>query len=92
VYVSGRDRKLNRKAIEEFKLPPPDYAIGDVGTTLYRILVGHRHVSDAWATEIGQDRQESDGDTLAALVGDIRGIYFANQEYAGGILEGIKRY
>ena len=37
-YVSGRDRKLILDAIEEFYLPMPDYAIGDVGTTLYRVL------------------------------------------------------
>ena len=35
-YVSGRNRKLILDAIEEFHLPNPDYAIGDVGTTLYR--------------------------------------------------------
>jgi len=30
-YVSGRDKKLILDAIEEFYLPVPDYAIGDVG-------------------------------------------------------------
>ena len=34
-YVSGRNKKLILDAIEEFDLPIPDYAIGDVGTTLY---------------------------------------------------------
>jgi hypothetical protein len=33
-YVSGRDQKLILDTIEEFYLPVPDYAIGDVGTTL----------------------------------------------------------
>jgi hypothetical protein len=33
-YVSGRDKKLILDAIEEFYLPLPDYAIGDVGTIL----------------------------------------------------------
>jgi HAD superfamily hydrolase (TIGR01484 family) len=54
-YVSGRDRKLILDAIEEFYLPVPDYAIGDVGTTLYRIVDGNWHLSDDWSVEIGQD-------------------------------------
>jgi sucrose-6F-phosphate phosphohydrolase len=54
-YVSGRDRQLIRDAIEEFYLPEPDYAIGDVGTTLYRITNGDWQLSDAWSDEIGRD-------------------------------------
>ena len=45
-YVSGRDQKLILDAIEEFYLPVPDYAIGDVGTTLYRIKNGNWQLSD----------------------------------------------
>jgi sucrose-6F-phosphate phosphohydrolase len=54
-YVSGRDRKLILDAIEEFYLPVPDYAIGDVGTTLYRVLDGKWQLSDDWSDEIGKD-------------------------------------
>jgi len=56
-YVSGRDRKLILDAIEEFYLPIPDYAIGDVGTTLYRIIDGNWRLSDDWNNEIGKDWQ-----------------------------------
>ncbi|MFW6379199.1 MAG: HAD family hydrolase, partial [Guyparkeria sp.] len=44
-YVSGRDRRLLESAIAEFALPTPDFAIGDVGTTIYRIDDGEWH---AW--------------------------------------------
>jgi HAD superfamily hydrolase (TIGR01484 family) len=54
-YVSGRDKKLILDAIEEFYLPMPDYAIGDVGTTLYRIINGKWQLWDDWSYEIGQD-------------------------------------
>ena len=54
-YVSGRDKKLILDAIEEFFLPMPDYAIGDVGTTFYRIINGNWQLSDDWSYEIGQD-------------------------------------
>ena len=54
-YVSGRDKRLIIDAIEEFYLPLPDYAIGDVGTTLYRVINGTWQLSDEWSDEIGQD-------------------------------------
>ena len=54
-YVSGRDKQLILDAIEEFYLPMPDYAIGDVGTTLYRVRNGNWHLSDDWSDEIGID-------------------------------------
>jgi sucrose-6F-phosphate phosphohydrolase len=54
-YVSGRARKLILDAVEEFYLPEPDYAIGDVGTTFYRITNGRWHLSNDWSDEIGKD-------------------------------------
>ena len=54
-YVSGRDKKLILDAIEEFHLPMPDYAIGDIGTSFYRIINGSWQLSDDWSDEIGQD-------------------------------------
>ena len=54
-YVSGRNKKLILDAIEEFYLPVPDYAIGDVGTTLYRIIDGNWQLSEDWSDEIGKD-------------------------------------
>ena len=36
-YVSGRHRTLIEEAIVSYRLPIPDFVIGDVGTTLYRI-------------------------------------------------------
>ena len=36
-YVSGRNRNLVAKAIDHFCLPVPDFVIGDVGTTIYRV-------------------------------------------------------
>jgi HAD superfamily hydrolase (TIGR01484 family) len=71
-YVSGRDKQLIIDAIEEFYLPPPDYAIGDVGTTLYRIINGNWQLSDEWSDEIGQDWKGLSWEGLAE--------YFENME------------
>jgi sucrose-6F-phosphate phosphohydrolase len=64
-YVSGRNKQLILDAIEEFYLPEPDYAIGDVGTTLYRISNGSWTLSDEWSDEIGQDWKGLDREELA---------------------------
>ena len=45
-YVSGRHRALVREAIAQYGLPLPDYVIGDVGTTIYKVDDG-----DAWSRQ-----------------------------------------
>ena len=39
-YVSGRHRALIEQGIAEYGLPQPDYAIADVGATIYRVKAG----------------------------------------------------
>ncbi|MFW6021544.1 MAG: HAD-IIB family hydrolase [Guyparkeria sp.] len=73
-YVSGRDRRLLESAIAEFALPTPDFAIGDVGTTIYRIDDGEWHAWDAWSREIAPDWAGNDRDTLAAMLADFEEI------------------
>jgi HAD superfamily hydrolase (TIGR01484 family) len=70
-YVSGRDRKLILDAIEEFYLPLPDYAIGDVGTTLYRVTNDDWQLSDDWSDEIGKDWKGLSWEELAECFEDM---------------------
>jgi sucrose-6F-phosphate phosphohydrolase len=79
-YVSGRDLKLIRNAIAEFHLPVPDYAIGDVGTTLYRITNGNWQLSDDWSAEIGQDWKSLDREELTLLLKGIKEIQLQEPE------------
>jgi hypothetical protein len=79
-YVSGRDRRLIRDAIEEFYLPEPDYAIGDVGTTLYRVTNGNWQLSDEWRDEIGKDWRGYNWEALAELLEDIDNIRLQEPE------------
>ncbi len=68
-YVSGRDKRLLQAAMREWDLPTPDYAIGDVGTTIY--WVGNDHRWEAWQDwhdEIGPDWAGHDCDSLARLL------------------------
>lgn len=70
-YVSGRHEALLQEAIREYALPVPDYAIGDVGTTVYEISGGQWHPWPAWAEEIASDWQGLQWHDLNALLKDI---------------------
>jgi sucrose-6-phosphatase len=55
-YVSGRHRQLIERAICHYRLPQPDYVIGDVGTTLYRVgAVQSWQPQDGWEDAIRRD-------------------------------------
>lgn len=65
-YVSGRDKHLIRKAIREYDLPLPQYAVGDVGTTIYELSEDHWRPWHAWFEEIGRDWNGLQHEDLAA--------------------------
>jgi HAD superfamily hydrolase (TIGR01484 family) len=87
-YVSGRHRALIEEAIVSYRLPIPDFVIGDVGTTIYRIgaeplpPAGPRLVPrDAWKLSwTSLDLWEAEiardwaGHTHEELRGTLRGI------------------
>jgi len=55
-YVSGRHRSLIEQAMAEYCLPVPEFVIGDVGTTIYRVGASHEWQHDGmWENEIAQD-------------------------------------
>ncbi|MEJ2347443.1 MAG: HAD-IIB family hydrolase [Gammaproteobacteria bacterium] len=70
-YVSGRHRQLLLDAIDEYNIPVPDYAIGDVGTTIYQIRDGDWLPWAEWEREIAVDWNGQGHDQLAALFDDL---------------------
>jgi len=70
-YVSGRHRALVEDAIRDFALPLPDYVIGDVGTSLYRVRDGSWSRLTDWEEIIGADWAGLDRTGLAALFEDL---------------------
>lgn len=54
-YVTGRDKRLVEQAIENYRLPTPDYAITDVGTKIYHIVDGEWLPLHEWEEEIDVD-------------------------------------
>ncbi len=55
-FVTGRHRALVDQAINNYRLPRPDFVIGDVGTTVYQLgSEGDWMRQAAWEREIAQD-------------------------------------
>ena len=73
-YVSGRHQALLQEAIDQYALPVPDYAVGDVGTTIYQVRNGEWERSEAWHAEIAADWGGRTHDDLARLLADIPGL------------------
>jgi sucrose-6-phosphatase len=68
-YVTGRHRALIEQAIAEFGLPQPDFAIADVGTTIYRVYASGWRQWDEWDAEIAPDWQGLTHEGLQRLLG-----------------------
>ena len=79
-YVSGRHKQLLLDAIDEFDIPVPDYAIGDVGTTIYQIDGNQWIAWDEWSKEIAPDWNGHEHDELAALFDDMHGLRLQEDE------------
>ncbi|AGF77130.1 HAD-superfamily hydrolase, subfamily IIB [Desulfocapsa sulfexigens DSM 10523] len=54
-YVTGRDQKLVREAINEYTLPMPDFVLGDVGSSIYVCKQHEWHPMSDWQAHIAQD-------------------------------------
>ena len=67
-YVSGRDKGLIQEAITEYDLPLPDYAVGDVGTTIYELLDSNWNPWGAWFEEIAKDWNGLDREDLSGFL------------------------
>lgn len=71
-YVSGRHRALIEDALVNYRLPTPDFVIGDVGTTIY--TVGPELVwahLDAWEEQIARDWAGHSHGELRAVLRDV---------------------
>jgi len=70
-YVSGRHKELIQEAVSAYDIPVPDYAIGDVGTTIYEVRDGAWLEWAEWWDDIGPDWAGMERNELAALFGDL---------------------
>lgn len=70
-YVSGRHAALIREAIEAYGLPLPDFAIADVGATIWQVVDGGWQRWPAWDAAIGSDWRGESREQLHELLADI---------------------
>ena len=78
-YVSGRSESLLKDAIRDYEIPEPDFAIGDVGTTIYEPGKGWRERTD-WAGEIGRDWGGRDREAVAGCLTDLEALTLQEPE------------
>lgn len=79
-YVSGRHRELLLEAIADYDIPMPDFAIGDVGTTIYEIEGSRWQPSAHWSQKLGENWQGRTSAELHELFTDIRFLTLQEQE------------
>lgn len=70
-YVSGRHLALLQQAVEEYGLPLPRFAVGDVGTTIYSVAAAGWTPWPQWAARIAPDWNGRSRDELAAMFTDL---------------------
>ncbi|MBF0176858.1 MAG: HAD-IIB family hydrolase [Magnetococcales bacterium] len=74
-YVSGRNRAQMMEAVAEYGVPPPDYAICDVGATIFRIEDISWHPWEAWNGTIAPAWQGLSSWDIEPLLRGISGIW-----------------
>ena len=72
VYVTGRHRRLVEQAIANYRLPRPDFVIGDVGTTIFEVRDNGWRMQQAWQDEIAPDWAGLSRADIRALLGGIK--------------------
>lgn len=74
VYVSGRHLALIEDAIAHYDLPQPAFAVGDVGTSIYRPRDGDWRLWERWSEHIAPDWAGRSHADLERLFADLDGI------------------
>ncbi|MEE9343324.1 MAG: HAD-IIB family hydrolase [Gammaproteobacteria bacterium] len=70
-YVSGRDSILVKQAVEQYMIPAPDFAVCDVGTTIYCVGEGGWDMLEDWHHSIASDWNGYPHSAMASLFADI---------------------
>lgn len=79
-YISGRHLALIEAAIQEYELPRPHFAVGDVGTSIYRPAAEDWVLWDVWSQRIAADWNGYTRDDLQQWLDDIADIALQEPE------------
>lgn len=79
-YVTGRHRELIEEAITEHGLPIPDFAIADVGSTIFRVGPASWHSWSDWDEHIAADWRGLSATELQNLLHGLPGLRLQEKE------------
>lgn len=71
IYVSGRDKGLIKQAIEEHKLPIPDFAIADVGARIYKVTETKWQKDNDWKKYLASRWDDDNFDELGRRLAEL---------------------
>lgn len=79
-YVTGRHRESIERAIRDYDLPIPDYAIGDVGTTIYRVDDKSWKNWPDWQQQLSQNWSQTAMEQLKFFISTIKEFTYQEEE------------
>ena len=74
VFVTGRDPRRTEQAMEEHRLPAPDFVISDVGATLSAVRRGSWEISRAWRDALRDDWPDGARERLRESLAGVAGL------------------
>ncbi len=80
IFATGRHGLSTQRAIEEFSLPVPQWAICDVGSSIYRPTDTGWASVDTYADHLSELVHGMDHDALMALFGALDGLWLQEDE------------
>jgi len=82
-YVTGRDRALAMRGIDETGLPKPDFLVCDVGTSLYRRTNGSYRLDPSYQQAMVDAFGGLGGEDVRRAVGTIEGLELQEADKQG---------
>lgn len=80
IFVTGRDPEFVTELTRDTPIPTPDYVVGDVGTTIARVVDGHIEPIEPLEEEIAQRWDDGGGGVQQALA-DLAGLTLQPTEF-----------
>jgi hypothetical protein len=82
-YVTGRNQNLVKNAMENYNLPSPNFVIGDVGSSIYKIINNQWLRITDWDQKIQKDWFNFTREKLSTLLIDINECKLQEKEKQG---------
>jgi sucrose-6F-phosphate phosphohydrolase len=82
-YITGRHLELALQGIGEYRLPEPDYLVGDVGASIYMKHRGEWRRSSKWDAQISQDFHDHSQSDIQDLLADIPELELQEEKAQG---------